>query len=175
MLSFVFYFELPTPHFTIKVLICIHCHRQVTSRKDQEQYWYDKRKPYTYVRVKEFAARFKDFHVGRRITNELSRPYPKERSHRAALSFSRYSVSNMELLNACFNREWLLMKRNSFVYIFKGIQVSDTNRWAYNLHQFLTLSIHWWWIWYTTYLFVACIYMLQYICKDIFELFPSCQ
>jgi hypothetical protein len=29
----------------------------------------------------------------------------------------------MELLKASFSREWLLMKRNSFVYIFKVVQV----------------------------------------------------
>ncbi|MCO5565028.1 hypothetical protein L7F22_018698 [Adiantum nelumboides] len=97
--------------------------QEVTSRKDQEQYWFDKRKRYQYVTVKQFAEKFKHFYVGRRIAEELSRSYPRERSHRAALAFSRYSVSKLDLFKACFAREWLLMKRNSFVYIFKGIQL----------------------------------------------------
>eukprot|EP00250_Pteridium_aquilinum_P005382 c15486_g1_i1 orf=631-5127(+) len=97
--------------------------QEVISRKDQEQYWFDRRKPYRYVPVKEFVDRFKRFHVGLRLADELSRPYPREKNHRAALSFSGYSVSKMELFKACFAREWLLMKRNSFVYIFKGVQL----------------------------------------------------
>ncbi|KAH7427104.1 hypothetical protein KP509_10G030800 [Ceratopteris richardii] len=97
--------------------------QEVTSRKDQEQYWFDKHKHYQYVTVKEFVDKFKDFHVGQRVRDELCRPYPRERSHRAALAFSRYSVSKLDLFKACFAREWLLMKRNSFVYIFKGIQL----------------------------------------------------
>ncbi|KAI5072441.1 hypothetical protein GOP47_0012547 [Adiantum capillus-veneris] len=97
--------------------------QEVISRKDQEQYWFEKTKPYHYVPVKEFVNRFKRFHVGLRLADELSLPYPKEKSHRAALSFSTYSVSKKELFNACFAREWLLMKRNSFVYIFKGVQL----------------------------------------------------
>jgi hypothetical protein len=34
-------------------------------------------------------------------------------------------VGKMELLKACFSREWLLMKRNSFVYIIKVVQVRN--------------------------------------------------
>lgn len=34
----------------------------------------------------------------------------------------RYSLPRMELLKACFDKEWLLIKRNSFVYIFKQVQ-----------------------------------------------------
>lgn len=97
--------------------------QEVTSKKDQEQYWFDRNRPYRYVPVKEFVDKFKHFHVGRRNADELTRPYPREKSHRAALSYSRYSVSKMELFKACFSREWLLMKRNSFVYIFKGVQL----------------------------------------------------
>ncbi|CAA7402812.1 unnamed protein product [Spirodela intermedia] len=97
--------------------------QEVTSKKDQEQYWADKRKPYRYVSVSEFAARFKRFHVGLRLENELSMPYDKSRSHRAALVFTKYSVPNWELLRTSFGKEWLLLKRNSFVYIFKTVQI----------------------------------------------------
>ncbi|CAA6666048.1 unnamed protein product [Spirodela intermedia] len=81
--------------------------QEVTSKKDQEQYWADKRKPYRYVSVSEFAARFKRFHVGLRLENELSMPYDKSRSHRAALVFTKYSVPNWELLRTSFGKEWL--------------------------------------------------------------------
>uniref|UniRef100_A0A1D1YG49 Pleiotropic drug resistance protein 12 n=3 Tax=Anthurium amnicola TaxID=1678845 RepID=A0A1D1YG49_9ARAE len=97
--------------------------QEVTSRKDQEQYWADKKKPYRYVPVSEFAARFKRFHVGLRLENELSMAFDKHRSHRAALVFTKYSVPRWELLKASFAKEWLLIKRNSFVYIFKTVQI----------------------------------------------------
>ncbi|KAJ8640592.1 hypothetical protein MRB53_017286 [Persea americana] len=97
--------------------------QEVTSRKDQQQYWARKDEPYHFVSVKEFADSFHSFHVGRRIGHELSTPFDKSKSHPAALTTSKYGISKMELLKACTSREWLLMKRNSFVYIFKMIQL----------------------------------------------------
>lgn len=97
--------------------------QEVTSRKDQEQYWVDKSKPYKFISVTEFATRFKRFHVGLRLENELSIPYNKNRTHNAALIYDKYSVSTKELLKACFDKEWLLIKRNSFVYVFKTVQI----------------------------------------------------
>lgn len=96
---------------------------QVTSKKDQEQYWSDRTKPYRYIPVSEFASRFKRFHVGMRIENELSVPYDKSLVHRAALVFKRFSVSKTELFKACWDKEWLLIKRHSFVYVFKTVQI----------------------------------------------------
>ncbi|KAJ4718044.1 Pleiotropic drug resistance ABC transporter [Melia azedarach] len=97
--------------------------QEVTSRKDQEQYWADRSKPYRYIPVTEFANKFKRFHVGMHLENELSVPYDKSRAHRAALVFNKYSVRKMELLKACWDKEWLLIKRNSFVYVFKTVQL----------------------------------------------------
>ncbi|KAK6153661.1 hypothetical protein DH2020_013300 [Rehmannia glutinosa] len=97
--------------------------QEVTSRKDQEQYWADRSKPYRYIPVGEFAKRFARFHIGLRLENELSVPYDKSRSHKAALVFKKYSMPKRELLKANFDKEWLLIKRNSFVYIFKTVQL----------------------------------------------------
>ncbi|KAK8584825.1 hypothetical protein V6N13_138771 [Hibiscus sabdariffa] len=97
--------------------------QEVTSKKDQEQYWADRSKPYRYITVPEFANRFKLFHVGMRLENEISVPFDKSRGHRAALAFKEYSVSKMELLKACWDKEWLLIKRNSFIYVFKTVQI----------------------------------------------------
>lgn len=96
---------------------------QVTSKKDQEQYWADRSKPYRYIPVSEFANRFKSFHVGMRLENELSIPYDRSQSHQAALVFKKYSVPKMELLRASFDKEWLLIRRNAFVYVFKTVQL----------------------------------------------------
>ncbi|KAE8679805.1 Pleiotropic drug resistance protein 12 [Hibiscus syriacus] len=97
--------------------------QEVTSKKDQEQYWEDRSKPYTYITATEFASRFKSFHVGMHLHNELSVPFDKSRGHKAALAFQKFSVSKMELLKACWDKEWLLIKRNSFLYVFKTVQI----------------------------------------------------
>jgi ABC-type multidrug transport system ATPase subunit len=97
--------------------------QEVISPKDQEQYWFDKEKPHRYISAEQFSRKFKQFHVGQKLTEELAKPYHKSKENEAALSFSKFSLTKWELLNACFAREWLLMKRNSVVYVFKGIQL----------------------------------------------------
>ncbi|CAL1376770.1 unnamed protein product [Linum trigynum] len=97
--------------------------QEVTSKKDQKQYWSRRDQPYRFVTTNEFAEAFQSFHVGRKIGDELSVPYDKTKSHPAALSTKKYGVGNKELLKANFAREFLLMKRNSFVYVFKLTQL----------------------------------------------------
>ncbi|KAL7166190.1 hypothetical protein ACSBR2_036968 [Camellia fascicularis] len=94
----------------------------VTSKKDQEQYWAKRDEPYNFVTVNEFAEAFLSFHVGRKLGDELAIPFEKAKSHLAALTTKKYGVSKKELLKALISREYLLMKRNSFVYIFKFTQ-----------------------------------------------------
>ncbi|KAL6336669.1 hypothetical protein AAG906_035983 [Vitis piasezkii] len=98
--------------------------QEVTSKKDQEQYWYKRNQPYTHASVPDFVEAFNSFHVGQQLSAELSVPYDKTRTHPAALVTEKYGISNYELFKACFAREWLLMKRNSFVYIFKTAQIT---------------------------------------------------
>ncbi|KAL5975651.1 Pleiotropic drug resistance protein tur2 [Asimina triloba] len=97
--------------------------QEVTSLKDQQQYWARRDEPYRFVPVKEFADAFHSFHVGRRLEEELSHPFDKSKSHPAALTTSKFGISKKELLKASLSREWLLMKRNSFVYVFKMMQL----------------------------------------------------
>ncbi|WCJ41760.1 ABC transporter G family member 34 [Euphorbia peplus] len=98
--------------------------QEVTSKKDQEQYWYKKNQPYRYVSVSEFSQAFGSFHIGEEISEELSVPFDKSRTHPAALVKEKYGIPNWEIMKACFSREWLLMKRNSFIYIFKTFQIT---------------------------------------------------
>ncbi|CAK9168101.1 unnamed protein product [Ilex paraguariensis] len=98
--------------------------QEVTSKKDQEQYWFRKNRPYRYISVPEFAQAFNSFHIGEQLATEFSVPYDKSRTHPAALVTDKYGISNWEIFKACFAREWLLMKRNSFVYIFKTFQIT---------------------------------------------------
>lgn len=97
--------------------------QEVTSKKDQQQYWQRREEPYRYVPVREFAEAFQSFHVGEKLMEELSIPFDKSKEHPAALTTSKYGVSTKELLKACFSREYLLMKRNSFVYAFRAFQL----------------------------------------------------
>jgi hypothetical protein len=78
---------------------------------------------YRYITVTEFANRFKQFHIGTQLQNELSVSFDKSTGHRASLVFKKYTIPTMELLKACWDKEWLLIKRNSFVYIFKTVQI----------------------------------------------------
>ncbi|RVW58199.1 Pleiotropic drug resistance protein 1 [Vitis vinifera] len=96
----------------------------VTSRKDQAQYWARKDVPYSFVTVKEFAEAFQSFHIGRKVADELASPFDRAKSHPAALTTKKYGVRKKELLDANMSREYLLMKRNSFVYIFKLTQLA---------------------------------------------------
>ncbi|KAJ1691234.1 hypothetical protein LUZ63_015389 [Rhynchospora breviuscula] len=97
--------------------------QEVTSRKDQHQYWAHRDVPYHYISVNKFSEAFKSFHIGRNLRQEMSVPFDRTRNHPAALTTSKYGINKMELLKVCIDREWLLMKRNSFVYIFKIVQL----------------------------------------------------
>ncbi|KAL0317256.1 UNVERIFIED_CONTAM: ABC transporter G family member 39 [Sesamum angustifolium] len=98
--------------------------QEVTSKKDQEQYWSRKNEPYRYISVSDFVHHFESFYVGQKIFSELGVPYDRSKVHPAALVKDKYGISNKDLFKACLAREWLLMKRNSFVYIFKTVQIT---------------------------------------------------
>ncbi|EOY26604.1 Pleiotropic drug resistance 12 [Theobroma cacao] len=98
--------------------------QEVTSRKDQMQYWIRRDQPYRFVTANEFAEAFQSFHVGMQLGDELGTPFEKTKSHPAALTTKKYGVGLKELAKACISREYLLMKRNSFVYIFKFMQIT---------------------------------------------------
>jgi len=98
--------------------------QEVISKKDQEQYWADKSKPYTYVSVSQFTEHFKQFHVGQQLENKLLVPYNKAESKKSALIFKKYLVPIRDLFKASFDKELLLIKRTAVVYIAKTLQIS---------------------------------------------------
>ncbi|KAL0347079.1 UNVERIFIED_CONTAM: ABC transporter G family member 39 [Sesamum calycinum] len=98
--------------------------QEVSSKKDQEQYWFKNDQPYRYISVGDFARAFQSFHIGQKVTEELAVPYDKSKAHTFALVKEKYGISNWELIRACFSREWLLMTRNSFIYVFKTVQIT---------------------------------------------------
>jgi ABC-type multidrug transport system ATPase subunit len=97
--------------------------QEVTSKKDQQQYWYLHQEQYRHVSVPEFAERFRSFRVGQQMLKELQIPFDKSKTHPAALTTKKYGQSSWESFKTVMSREQLLMKRNSFIYIFKIVQL----------------------------------------------------
>ncbi|KAG5540634.1 hypothetical protein RHGRI_020755 [Rhododendron griersonianum] len=85
--------------------------QEVTSRKEQEQYWDRRDEPYRFVTVTELAEAFTSFHVGRKLGDELVIPFDKAKSHPAALTTEKYGLDpnvgrffKMYLLLLCINQ-----------------------------------------------------------------------
>ncbi|KAK4782422.1 hypothetical protein SAY86_016524 [Trapa natans] len=98
--------------------------QEVISRKDQAQYWNHDDIPHRYISINSFVKTFKESSLGRKLEEELSQPFDKALGHKNSLSFSlTSSLSKWELFRACMSRELLLMRRNSFVYVFKTVQL----------------------------------------------------
>ncbi|XP_044500397.1 pleiotropic drug resistance protein 3-like isoform X4 [Mangifera indica] len=97
--------------------------QEVISKKDQAQYWYQTEDPYHYIPVDVFCQNFKESSLGKKLYEDLSVPFDNSKSQKNALSFDVYSLSKWQLLKACMSREFLLMKRNFFLYAFKTIQI----------------------------------------------------
>uniref|UniRef100_A0A1S3WXZ0 ABC transporter G family member 31-like n=1 Tax=Nicotiana tabacum TaxID=4097 RepID=A0A1S3WXZ0_TOBAC len=98
--------------------------QEVTSRKDQAQYWADNSRPYEYIPVPAIAEAFRNSRYGQDLKSSLSIPYDRSKGHPSALSTTKFAVPRWELFKACFSREWLLMTRHSFLYIFRTCQVA---------------------------------------------------
>lgn len=97
--------------------------QEVISKKDQPQYWYGSRETYRYQSVNMLAKKFKESVYAKNLTEQLTVPISKSKSRKDAISFEEYSMSKWSLFKTCLSREYLLMKRNSFVYIFKAVQL----------------------------------------------------
>uniref|UniRef100_V5NX96 PDR protein 5 n=1 Tax=Vinca minor TaxID=60093 RepID=V5NX96_VINMI len=97
--------------------------QEVVSRKDQQQYWSVPDRPYRYIPVGKFTEYFRSYRLGKNLTEEINTPFDRRYNHPAALSTSQYGVKRRELLKTNFDWQLLLMKRNSFIYVFKFIQL----------------------------------------------------
>ncbi|KAH7835973.1 hypothetical protein Vadar_031613 [Vaccinium darrowii] len=96
--------------------------QEVISRKDQAQYWHKDEESCSYISVDMLSKKFKESTYGKKLDEELSQPF-MECSNKKASSFGMYSLSKWALFTACMSRECLLMRRNSFLYVFKLIQL----------------------------------------------------
>ncbi|KAI4335797.1 hypothetical protein L6164_014407 [Bauhinia variegata] len=97
--------------------------QEVTSKKDQEQYWSVQDRPYQYIPVGKFAEAFRLYRDGKNLSEELNIPFDRRYNHPAALATFPYGEKKSELLKISYNWQKLLMKRNSFIYVFKFVQL----------------------------------------------------
>lgn len=98
--------------------------QEVTSRKDQAQYWADHTKPYEFHPVSRTSEAYRNSKYGRSLQSVLSVPYDKSKNHPSALCKKEFSVSKREILRACGAREIILISRHRFLYIFRTCQVA---------------------------------------------------
>lgn len=69
-------------------------------------------------------AAFAQFEVGRLTAETLATPFPKEKSDPHALTTQRYGLKGYELYKALWHREIILVRRNSFLWVFRATMVS---------------------------------------------------
>ncbi|KAL3740885.1 hypothetical protein ACJRO7_022073 [Eucalyptus globulus] len=96
----------------------------VTSRKDQAQYWADPSRPYEFLPVSKIAEAFRMSRFGSSVEPDLAASNVQSNSHPNALSKTNFAVSRWELFKTCFAREVLLIGRHRFLYIFRTCQVA---------------------------------------------------
>uniref|UniRef100_A0A9I9CX19 ABC transporter domain-containing protein n=1 Tax=Cucumis melo TaxID=3656 RepID=A0A9I9CX19_CUCME len=113
--------------------------QEVLSRKDQPQFWYRNQTPYAYVSIDTLSTKFKHWNnnnnLERKAEEEILKPYDNDDQEDQYYSkdddgillnigkINNYSVSKWQVFKACASREFLLMRRNSFVYVFKISQL----------------------------------------------------
>lgn len=97
--------------------------RKVISKKDQAQYWHRTGQTHRYVSVDRLSQMFKESTLGKTLDDEISKDFLESENHDKSISHSVYSLSRWTLFKACMSREIILMRRNSFIYKFKTIQV----------------------------------------------------
>ncbi|MQM18092.1 hypothetical protein Taro_051077, partial [Colocasia esculenta] len=96
--------------------------QEVTSRKDQAQYWSDNSVPHVFIPVSRIAEAFKKSKYWRSIDSTLSVPFNKMMNLPPVLASTKFAASRWDLFKACLSRELILLSRHRFLYIFRTCQ-----------------------------------------------------
>uniref|UniRef100_A0A0E0M6E0 ABC transporter domain-containing protein n=1 Tax=Oryza punctata TaxID=4537 RepID=A0A0E0M6E0_ORYPU len=96
--------------------------QELTSKKDQAQYWSDQSKQHIFISASEMAALFKESQYGTYLEANLSSSCGNKDSQ--VLPRSKFAVPKFSLVRACFARELTLISRNRFLYTFRTCQVA---------------------------------------------------
>ncbi|KAL3140482.1 hypothetical protein ABBQ38_004739 [Trebouxia sp. C0009 RCD-2024] len=99
--------------------------QEVTSRKDQQQYWDASRGEYKYIPVAAFANAFQQTQIAHDNNQALEEPYtaPNPKCEEALCSH-KYALPLKQRMLALGRREFTLVMRNFVVYKAKTIQVA---------------------------------------------------
>eukprot|EP00878_Enallax_costatus_P011267 GHUV01011764.1.p1 GENE.GHUV01011764.1~~GHUV01011764.1.p1 ORF type:complete len:605 (+),score=193.45 GHUV01011764.1:122-1936(+) len=97
--------------------------QEVTSRKDQQQYWSGEQKDYKFVPVTDFHKAYETSAKGKAMRAALGAPALKNPENLDPLVRDKYALDGFGSFKACLRRDWTLMKRNYFLYTFKTVQV----------------------------------------------------
>ncbi|KAL0927349.1 hypothetical protein M5K25_001513 [Dendrobium thyrsiflorum] len=97
--------------------------QEVISEKDQAQYWSNTSIPYRYVTTDQFLEKFKFSRTGEKLEEELLELSTKSQDTEIDIAFAAIYLKRWELFKTCMAREFLLMKRDKFVYIAKIVQI----------------------------------------------------
>ncbi|KAK9902782.1 hypothetical protein WJX75_005811 [Coccomyxa subellipsoidea] len=98
--------------------------QEVTSAKDQQQYWADTARQYEFVPVARFAAAFEESPRGRALAAAARDPpvLGKACAEMDPLVRTRYALGAFQIFRAVAHREAVLMLRHSFTYKFRTAQ-----------------------------------------------------
>ncbi|KAK1380412.1 ABC-2 and Plant PDR ABC-type transporter family protein [Heracleum sosnowskyi] len=103
--------------------------QEVTSRKDQEQYWFKSEIPYRYVTVDEFSKKPEKSHLDGKIwlhDDELpstAEDFQCDKNLPQKDKNNKYSMTKWQLFKACMDREVLLTRRNLSANVIKSTQL----------------------------------------------------
>ncbi|KAK9802906.1 hypothetical protein WJX73_004507 [Symbiochloris irregularis] len=97
--------------------------QEVTSRKDQQQYWRGSEK-WQYVPVESLAEAFKASNTGRTLQAAVDTPYKETPRDADPLAKTPFALGAWASFKACMRREVTLTLRNRFVYKFRTFQTA---------------------------------------------------
>ncbi|DBA99141.1 TPA: hypothetical protein ACH3X3_011764 [Trebouxia sp. C0006] len=98
--------------------------QEVTSRKDQQQYWSGGKDSYRYIPVRAFSEAFLQTPIARGNMEYLEQPYESLNAKcDEALITHKYALPLLGRLKALMRREFVLLRRNLVLYKMKVIQV----------------------------------------------------
>ncbi|KAJ6373081.1 hypothetical protein OIU76_027422 [Salix suchowensis] len=102
--------------------------QEVTSRKDQEQYWARRDQPYSFVSAKEFSEAFQSFHIGRKLGTPESLHLKRIFAHEKELVCLHFQIHTTYYLSfhnndsiskngdaSQYNSGWWDLSRRSFL------------------------------------------------------------
>jgi ABC-type multidrug transport system ATPase subunit len=98
--------------------------QEVTSPKDQGQYWSDNDRKYKYVSVQNFINAFANTDTAKRTQGKLAAPVVINEKAEDPLTKRTWANTQSKLLKATLRREFTLIQRTFFIYIFRSTQVA---------------------------------------------------